>query len=176
MSLIIFDMVDDEGRLPGEDRQVVYLQQPPAEGDRVTLGGSRLWTVAAVDAYSGAAGFVEPIYLAHCYRGILQPREQWWLAEECQDSPNSLRVYLLDGELKHWSVSLDGSEPETKVLLPLFNPGTLQVTPQDIGVETLSEYRPQQGLEHPCYRSIWVGQCVQVPHTPGRRKEALQTA
>lgn len=176
MSLVIFDLVDDALLLPQERMQVAHMQEPPSLGDRLTLGSSRLWEVVAVDEYRNATGFTHPIYLAHCHRGQVPPRPEWFSVRQLQTYPSSLRVYLVDGELEHWTINLDGSSPKTGVLLPLFNPREHSTTPRDVGVEQVSEYRPKENVTHPCYQSIWVGDCVRIASPALTHPTQLQPA
>ena len=176
MSLIYFEPIEDELMLLGERAQVAYLHQPPQPGDRLTLGSARLWDVIAIDEYRSPQGFSDPIYFAHCHRGLVPPRSEWFAAQECKQRPSSLRLYLCNGELVHWSVNLTGDEPKTGILLPSFNVEAHTVTASNFGVEGITRYEPQEALEDPCYRSIWVGLCVDTSKTLERVSEALQTA
>lgn len=176
MSLVIYELVDDSQLLPGERMGVAHMQQPPSKGDRVSLGTHRLWDVVAVDSYQSSTEGDKTLYLAHCCRGTVPPRSDWFLVRELQHYPSELRVYLLNGELEHWGVSLDGTPPKAGVRLPQFNIAEHTVTPRNVGVESLGQYSPQKGLEHPCYRSIWVGHCVAISEPLRTTSEALQVA
>ncbi len=181
MSLIYLQPIDDEQLWPNEGFQVLHLATPPAVGDRLPLGGPRAWDIVAVDEYQaaavgGEATGRESIYFAHCNLGAAPPREEWYQVHKCSKYQSSMWLYIGHGALVHWNNNLNGSEPKTGVLLPRYSVREHKVTSQPWGVETVTQYMPSEAVERPCYRSIWVGQCVYVPHVLETLQEALQVA
>jgi hypothetical protein len=127
-------------------------------------------------AVGGEATGRESIYFAHCNLGAAPPREEWYQVHKCSKYQSSMWLYIGHGALVHWNNNLNGSEPKTGVLLPRYSVREHKVTSQPWGVETVTQYMPSEAVERPCYRSIWVGQCVYVPHVLETLQEALQVA
>lgn len=175
MSLMYLQPVDDEQLLPSEKPLVLYLSTPPAVGDRVPLGGHRLWEVVAIDEYQ-TEGTDESLYLVHCHIGEVPPRKDWFLVQDCQLRPTSLQIYLGEGALLHWNHNLTGAEPKTGVLLPQYNVKQHTVTSKPWGVDRVTQYLPTQAICQPCYRAVWVGQCVYVPAALEISQDNLQIA
>jgi hypothetical protein len=175
MSLIYIQPINDEDLWPNESTQVLHLATPPAIGDRLPLGGPRAWDVVAVDEYQ-IPGNGGSLYLVHCNLGAAPPREGWYQVKKYLTYSTSMQLYIGNDALLHWHMSLDGSSPKTGVLLPRYNVREHGVTAQPWGVETITQYMPTEAVEQPCYRSIWVGQCIYVPAVLETPQEALQAA
>ncbi|MBD0347362.1 MAG: hypothetical protein ICV63_21585 [Coleofasciculus sp. Co-bin14] len=165
--LVFFDAISSKEYEGQENRKIEYLSHCPEIGDRISMGGQRLWTIVGVDPYLRPENPEEVIYLAHC---TIDPqkiesvdRSTWFRVRAYQEQEPNLQLFFGEGVLLRVSRDLIGGKPEVGYLLSQYNPMEQAVTSRPWGITSVASYFPSADINQPCYLAVHVCQCVYVP-------------
>lgn len=163
MHLCFFDAVSDSDYLPDEDRKASYWNELPMVGAPTAMGGHRLWEIVGVDTFHDPAHPENRVHLYHCDIKGRRSRDEWPLVKRNRERPQTLHIYLGDGLLVHWSVSLEGQQNLTGFMLPQYDPAGEVAYIQPWGVEAIQIFHPTTPENRPCYRAVVLGKCSYLP-------------
>jgi hypothetical protein len=140
---IYFDAIDHGLQTTKESDQLHWTGNPPGIGDRVPMGGDRLWQVVAVDRYAGDVG---DLYVAYVYPlgAEVPPRETWYEVKCLAKRPlTSTTLHVKpDGALHQTSSNFTGALPIVRRLLTAFDVVNHRTGSQPWGVESYDTYSP----------------------------------
>jgi hypothetical protein len=140
---IYFDAIDHGMQTTTERDQLHWAGNPPCVGDRVPMGGDRLWQVVAVDRYAGDAG---DLYLAHVHPvGVAVPDRETWYEVRClakRPLTNTTLHARPDGSLHQTGTNFTGKLPEVRRLLTAFDVVNHRTGSQPWGIESYDSYSP----------------------------------
>ncbi|MBE9117931.1 hypothetical protein IQ249_18700 [Lusitaniella coriacea LEGE 07157] len=169
--LVFFDAIASREYEGQEDAKVEYLSHPPEIGDRVSMGGLRLWNVVDIDSYYHPDNPEQVLYLAHCTAAPLtnpsSQRANWFRIKAYQNREPTLQLFLGEGMLLHVHRDLVGGKPEVGYLLPQYDPKEHIVKSRPWGITSVTSYLPSPDIERVCYLKIHIGQCVYVSEASG---------
>jgi len=157
-------MIDDALGLPGEADRLQWISNPPAIGDRVTLGKARLWEVIEVHQFRSDEG--GQACIAYCHpMGLTVPDRATWLDWEMFErdrKAKTLSLYTLDdGQVFHWEHSFRGEKPRIGEQIEQFDIATRKPTATPWATESYATYLPVNPSETP-FTALYLADLIAI--------------
>jgi hypothetical protein len=140
---IYFDAIDHGLQTTKESDQLHWASSQPQIGDRLPMGGDRLWQVVTVDRYAGDAGDLYIAYV-HPVGAEVAPREAWYEVKCLAKRPltNTTLHVKPDGSLHQTGCNFTGALPIVHRLLTSFDVTNHKTGSQPWGIESYDSYKP----------------------------------
>jgi hypothetical protein len=140
---IFFTAIDDALQIGKERDQLHWTSSQPQVGDRVPMGGDRLWEVIAIDSYSGDAGDLRVAHV-HPMNVTVPAREGWYCVKCFAKRPLTAPTLHVkpDGSLHQTGCNFTGALPIVHRLLTAFDVASHKTGSQPWGIESFDTYSP----------------------------------
>ena len=158
---VFFSAIDHGLQTTKERDQLHWLSSKPQAGDRVPMGGDRLWDVVALETYTGDVGDLTIVH-AHPVGVVIPDRAEWYVTRLKARKPlASTTLYVKpDGALHQTSSNFTGKLPEVRKLLTAFDVVSHRTGSQPWGIESYDTYSPAS--PDATFKAVYLAHVVSV--------------